>query len=154
MVQVLNEAEQSLAPHNLIWAEKLNDAVHWEYHPAFAGFSSGKVSKARRRAIAAAEAVDKANAVAAYATLVSDSAEAALSSLSLEDESDVEPDEESAMSDANAATENSATTQTAKANAGGKTDWMPYFWFLMGAGGTPIPEIAKEAKKESKKKKK
>jgi hypothetical protein len=152
----LTRLNSHFAPHNLIWAQELNDAVHWEYHPAFAGFSSGKVSKARRRAMAAAEAVDKANAVAAYATLVSDSAEAALSSLSLDEESDVEPDEETATSAANAATQNSAaaTTQTATANAGGKTDWMPYFWFLMGAGGTPIPEIAKEAKKESKKKKK
>jgi hypothetical protein len=116
-----------LSPQNFVWGEPINDADHWEYHPNWTGLAGGAtLDKARKEAMEAAEAVDKAAAAAA--------APAALAAATTTPATGTAPAATTAT-----ATPVAATTVT-------KTDWMQYFWYAAGAGGTAPPPKVEEPK--------
>jgi hypothetical protein len=105
---------------NFVWGEPIKDADHWEYHPNWTGLVGGTVlEKARKEAMEAAEAVDKAAAATAVAAAPAPAA--------------------TTLTAGGAATTAPATPAATSAV---KTDWMQYFWYAAGAGGTaPPPKV-------------
>jgi hypothetical protein len=123
--KLFKQLNSHLSPQNFVWGEPINDADHWEYHPNWTGLAGGAtLDKARKEAMEAAEAVDKAAAAAAATP-----APAATTT--------------PATGTAPAAT---TPTATPAATTATKTDWMQYFWYAAGAGGTAPPPKVEEPK--------
>jgi hypothetical protein len=132
--KLFKQLNTHLKAQNFVWGEPINDADHWEYHPNWSGLAGGtELAKARKEAMEAAEAVDKAAAATAAAT----------------------PAPAAPTADAAAAKTPTPATATTAAASATKTDWMQYFWYAAGAGGTAPPpkvEAPKPAVDESKSK--
>jgi hypothetical protein len=135
--KLFKQLNTHLKAQNFVWGEPINDADHWEYHPSWTGLAGGAtLDKARKEAMEAAEAVDKAAAATAAAATATPSAAAT-------------PTAGAAATPAPPATAITAAASTTK------TDWMQYFWYAAGAGGTAPPpkvEAPKPAADESKSK--
>jgi hypothetical protein len=139
--KLFKQLNTHLKAQNFVWGEPINDADHWEYHPNWSGLAGGtELDKARKEAMEAAEAVDKAAAAAAAAATPAPAAAPAPTAGA------------AATPAATAATPAPAPTAAATTT---KTDWMQYFWYAAGAGGTAPPpkvETPKPAVDESKSK--